>query len=178
VTDVSCSRFRLAAMRLIVSFGLALLPATLHAASPAPLTSFDAASATPRPIEETTAMAVQRDYAHAWQSLVLALEENRADLLNENFTGVARQQWQSAIATQRQNGLSRRIVDHGHTVQVSFYSLDGSALEAFDNADLEVQYRDGSKVLYSEHVQARYVVLLTAAENSWKVRILQEVPAR
>jgi hypothetical protein len=163
-------------MGLIVSFVLTSLPSTLHAAPPAPLSSFNAAPAAPRPVEETTAAAIQRDYAHAWQSLVLALEENRADLLSENFTGGARQQWQDAIAAQRQNGLSRRIVDHGHTVQVRFYSLDGSTLEAFDTADLDIQYCEGSKVLYSERVHARYLVLLTPSESSWKIRILQEVP--
>jgi hypothetical protein len=61
-------------------------------------------------------------------------------------------------------------------VRVRFYSLDGSALEAVDTANLEIEYREGGKLLSTEHVQARYLVLLTPAENSWKVRILQEFP--
>jgi aminopeptidase N len=140
------------------------------------LQSFDAASATPRAVEESTAVALQRDYAHAWQSLLSALAENRADLLDENFTGGAHQHWQEAIHAQQQNGLSRRIIDHGHRMRVTFYSLDGSAVEAVDVADLEIEYRDGGKLLSSERIQARYLVLLTPAENSWKLRILQEVP--
>ncbi len=141
----------------------------------ASLQSFDTHSAAPRAVEETTALAIQRDYAHAWQALVSALEENRADRLDEDFTGSARQQWQDAIRGQQQNGLSRRIVDHGHKVRVMFYSLDGSAMEAVDSAELEIQFREGSKLLSSELVQARYLVLLTPAENSWKIRILQEL---
>ncbi len=117
--------------------------------------------------------ATTRTLGSRWSS---ALEENRADLLDENFTGGARQQWQDAIHAQQQNGLSRRIVDHGHQVRVRFYSLDGSALEAIDAADLEIEYREGGKLLSSERIQARYLVLLTPAENSWKIRILQEVP--
>jgi hypothetical protein len=171
----------LTAFGLLLLMGFAWLPATIHAAAPAaslsaPSLSFDAGSASPRPVEEATALAIQRDYAHAWRSLVSALEDNRADLLNENFTGAARQQWQDAMHAQRENGLTRRIVDHGHTFRVTFYSLDGSALEASDTADLEIEYREGGKVLSSEHIQAHYLVLLTPAENSWKVRILQEVP--
>ena len=155
-------------------------PDSPSAAPPTPdqsaIQSFNTDSAAPRPVEETTALAIQRDYAQAWQSLVTALEENRAEMLDENFTGGARQQWQDAIHAQQKNGLSRRIVDHGHQVRVRFYSLDGSALEAIDTADLEIQYREGSKLLSSERVQAHYLVLLTPAENSWKVRILQELP--
>jgi hypothetical protein len=162
---------------LMMLAGLAWLAPAIHAAPPAPLQSFDAASAAPRPVEETTALAIQRDYAHAWQALASALENNRAGLLDENFTGSARQQWQEAIVAQQHNGLSRRIVDHGHKVRVTFYSLDGSALQAIDTADLEIQYREGSKLLAAERIQPRYLVLLTPAEDSWKVRILQEVPA-
>ena len=179
---------RLGGLGLIILLGSAWLSLATHAltnnasptnsptANPGALQSFDAASSTPRAVEETTALAVQRDYAHAWGALVSALEENRADLLGENFTGGARQQWQDAIHAQRQNGLSRRIVDHGHQMRVTFYSLDGSALEAVDSADLEIEYREGGKLLSSERIQARYLVLLTPAENSWKIRILQEVP--
>jgi uncharacterized lipoprotein len=171
-------------MGMLLLLGVVSLPPAVHAAAATPsqtlatpLQTFDMGSAAPRAVEETTAASVQRDYGHAWQSLISALEANRIDLLNENFTGVARQQWQEAIHEQQQNGLSRHIVDHGHKVRVTFYSPDGSALEATDTAELEIEYREGNKLLSSERVQAHYVVLLTPAENSWKIRILQEVPA-
>lgn len=168
---------RLAILGAIILIGSAWISLTIHARTihPAALQSFDAASATPRAVEETTALAIQRDYTHAWRSLASAMAENRAGLLDEDFTGGARQQWQDAIQAQQKSGLSRRIVDHGHQVRVTFYSLDGSALEAVDTADLEIEYREGSKLLSSEHIQAHYLVLLTPAENSWKVRNLQEV---
>ncbi len=173
----AASRLRSAALGLALVLGLISVPMKTQAAPPAPLQSFDSAGVSPRPVEDTTSVSIQRDYAHAWKSLVSALEENRTELLNENFTGTARQQWQDAIYTQKQNGLSRKIVDHGHSVRVTFYSLDGSALEATDTADLEIQYREGGKVISTERVQAHYLVLLTPAENSWKLRMLQEIPA-
>jgi len=176
--------FWLFPVSLIVILGLASVsPAGLpgaHVAAarpPVQLSSFDIASAVPRPVEETTALSVQRDYAHAWQSLISALESNRADLLNEDFTGGARQQWAEAISLQQRNRLSRRIEDHGHHVRVTFYSPDGSAMEATDTADFDIQYYEGTRILFSEHVRTRYLVLLTPGENSWKLRILQEVPA-
>jgi hypothetical protein len=36
---------------------------------------------------------------------------------------------------------------------------------------------DGGNVIHSEDATLHYVVLLTAAENSWKVRVLEAVPA-
>jgi hypothetical protein len=54
--------------------------------------------------------------------------------------------------------------------------VDGSALEARDVAELQIDYLKDGQLLSSEHVQARYLVLLTPAENSWQVRSLQELP--
>jgi hypothetical protein len=163
-----------ATIALCLLFGIASFPTAIHAAGPE--YSLNTSSASPRTVEDTTAASIERDYAHAWKSLVAALEANRAELLTENFTGTARQRWQQAIDIQRQNGLSRRIVDHGHSLRVIFYSLDGSSLQLEDVADLEIEYRDGGKVLSSEHIKSRYLVLLTPAENSWKIRILEELP--
>jgi hypothetical protein len=170
------------ALGVVLVLALAGLPAKSQGAPKSPKTAeaspiqaFDATSATPRKVEPTTSEAVQRDYAHAWQRLVSALGENRTELLNEDFTGSARQQWQQTINDQKQNGLSRRIADRGHRVQIRFYSPDGSAMEALDTAELQIDYLDGSRILYSEHVTVRYLVLLTPAENSWKVRVLQEL---
>lgn len=157
---------------LCLTAGIAFIPATVHAAS----RTLDASASAPRPVEEATAAAIERDYLHGWKSLATALEANHAELLNENFTGTARQHWQQAIDLQQQSGLSRRIIDHGHSLRVTFYSLDGSALQAEDVADLEIEYRDGAKVLSSEHIHPHYFVLLTPAENSWKIRILEELP--
>ena len=165
-----------AAIALLILLALTSRPAAVHAAPPAPSYSLDASSAAPRKVEETTAASVERDYLHGWQSMISALQSNDAELLNENFTGTAREHFQQAIDSQRQSGLSRRIVDHGHTMHVVFYSLDGSSLQAVDTVDLEIEYRDGGKVLSSEHIHARYLVLLTPAENSWKIRIMEELP--
>ena len=162
-------------MVVIVALGL---PQSLFGAAPpkTPTIQVDVSKAGPRDVEDQTKDSIVRDYGRAWQALEQALEDNRSDLLNADFAGYAQNEWLEAVKVQSSSGLSRRIIDGGHHVQVIFYSPDGSALQLRDTAQLEIQYRDGSKVLHSEKLSAQYLVLMTPTENSWKVRVLQEVP--
>lgn len=137
----------------------------------------DTSQATPRDVEDQTQQSIVRDYGKAWQSLEQALENNRADALNANFVGYARDRWGATVSEQAKAGTSRRVQDRGHQLQVVFYSVEGSAMELRDTAQFEIQYLDGGKVVHSERVTSHYIVLMTPAENSWKVRILQEVPS-
>ncbi|MFZ0708182.1 MAG: hypothetical protein WAM71_21460 [Candidatus Korobacteraceae bacterium] len=151
-------------------------PSTVLAAN-APAVTLDIQNASPRQIEDATEKAVARDYAAAWQAMADALDQNRLDLLSANFIGTADDKLTETIQQQKKAGLHRRYVDRGHKVQATFYSSEGSAMELHDTAQLQIQLLDGDKVVASQEVTAHYVVLMTAAENSWKVRVLQEVPA-
>ena len=157
-----------------------LVPSQKHdtvLAASAPAVSLSAEHAAPRQVEDTTERAVARDYATAWQAMADALDQNRTDLLAANFVGTADDKLVNGISEQRKTGLHQRIVDKGHVVEVVFYSPEGSAMELHDTARLELQVLDGSKVVHSEDATVHYVALLTAAENSWKVRLLQAVPS-
>ena len=68
-------------------------------------------------------------------------------------------------------------MDHGHKVEAVFYSYDGSALQLKDTASVEIQLLDGDKVVASQLGTIYYMVLMTPAENSWKVRDLEAVPS-
>ncbi len=131
----------------------------------------------PRKLEDTTQKAVARDYASAWQAMSEALDQNRADLLGANFIGTAGDRLTATVDEQRKSGLHQRFTDKGHKVDAVFYSPEGSAIELHDTAKLQIDLMDGSKVIHSEDATVRYVVLLTAAENSWKVRALEAVPS-
>ncbi len=161
---------------LALVLGLSSLPLHVFASAPAVPIKIDAASAGPRDVEDSTVQAVQRDYASAWKSLAQAMDENRADILNANFVGTARESAAQLIKSQAQNGLHQHYVDHGHNVQVAFYSIDGSSMLLHDTAQLEIQQLDGGNVVHSEQVTLHYLALLTPAENSWKVRVLESVP--
>jgi hypothetical protein len=153
------------------------LPAFTAAADSKPSMTVDINSVMPRQVEDATQKAVARDYAAAWQAMAQALEQNRADLLDRNFIGTANDKLKETIQQQSKAELHRRYVDGGHKVQAIFYSTDGSAMELRDTVQMTVQLLEGDKVVASTDVSSQFVVLMTAAENSWKVRVLQEVPS-
>ena len=138
----------------------------------------DTTKVSPREMEDTTEKAVARDYTRAWQSLATALSENRADALANDFIGQAQDELQQRVQEQEKSGLHTRFVDRGHNLQAFFYSQDGSAMQLRDTARLEVQLLDGDKVIHSDQLTQTYLVVMTAGENRWKVRVLQALPTK
>jgi hypothetical protein len=162
---------------LIIIVLVAFAPKQLVFADSQPSISLNVQNAGPREVEDSTQRSVARDYAAAWKAMTEALDQNRTDLLALSFTGTANDKLTSSILEQRKSGLHQRIVDKGHNVSAVFYSPEGSAMELHDTAQVQLQLMDGANVIHSEDVTLHYVVLLTAAENSWKVRVLEAVPA-
>lgn len=152
-------------------------PRNFVLAASAPEVSLSVQNAAPRQVEDTTQKAVARDYATAWQAMAEALDRNQVDLLRTNFAGTALEKLTTTIGEQRKAGLHQRFIDKGHKVEAVFYSIEGSAMELQDTLQLQVQLMDGDKVIHSEDATIHYIALLTAAENSWKVRVLQAVPS-
>jgi hypothetical protein len=105
-----------------------------------------------------------------------ALAENRPDLIDESFVGYAHDKLVSQIKEQEKHGLSTRYIDHGHQVEATFYSPEGSAVQLQDTAQLEIQLLDGSKVVSSRTVTRKYIAVVTVVEDAWKVRVLDGVP--
>ena len=135
------------------------------------------ASRGPRDIEDLTRQKIVHDYGAAWQTLAAGLEQNRAELLNDYFTGFARKEFTQTIAEQASTGIHRHYVDHGHKLEALFYSPDGGVIQLQDNTEYEVQIFDGAKLLHGEKMTARFLVLMTPAADRWMVRLLQDVPA-
>jgi hypothetical protein len=138
-----------------------------------PAVHADFSQAAPREVEDVTQQAVLRDYTAAWKGLSTALSNNSLAPLNENFTGFALNKLTERVKEQKQNGLSTRIIDHGHKVEAVFYSPDGSAIELKDTASLETQVLDGGNIIHSDQAQVHYYAVLTGAEDRWKVRVLE-----
>lgn len=150
----------------------ALWIATVQAAD-LPQISLNVDNAGPRQMEDSTEKAVARDYGRAWSTMITALSENRADVLDADFVGVALDNLRERVNQQQQSGLHTRYVDRGHQLQAIFYSAEGSAIQLRDTAQFEVQFLDGDKVIHQEQRTENYTVVMTAAENRWKVRVLQ-----
>ncbi len=168
---------RLCLAIVVVISAIVLQPGNGVLAASAPEVSLSVQNAAPRQVEDTTQRAVARDYAAAWQAMAEALDRNQVDLLNPNFAGAALEKLTATVGQQRQTGLHQRLIDKGHKVEAVFYSPEGSAMELQDTLQVQIQLLDGDKVIHSEDATIHYIALLTAAENSWKVRVLQAVPS-
>jgi hypothetical protein len=162
-------------LSLIVVFAAAS-PANraLAADNDGPKVQLNISNSQPREVEETTQKSVTREYSTAWKTLIDALENNHLDRIGASFVGTAEDQLRKQIEEQKTSRLSTRIVDHGHKVDVVFYSPEGSTMQLRDTAQLERQYLNGGRIVHSENITQKYVVLMAVTGDRWKVRVLQE----
>lgn len=159
----------------VAALAFTSLPNRAYAAEALPQVELNADNIGPRPIEELTSQVVTRDYALAWQTMSMALQNSRADLLDEYFTGWAKDNLSKLISNEDQTGVHIRYVDHGHKLEGLFYAPGGDAMQLRDTATLEIQTLDGDKVIHSDQVTLHYLVLMTPGADRWLVRDLQAV---
>jgi hypothetical protein len=126
-----------------------------------------------RALEKQTGSAVVRDYLESWKSFRAAFEANRADLLDQDFVGTARDKLGATIDDQMKLGIHTRYEDRSHDLQIVFYSPEGLSIQIIDNVDYDEQVFDHDKLVASRPMHTRYVVILTPTEVRWKVRLLQ-----
>jgi hypothetical protein len=138
-----------------------------------PSVQLNVKSAQPREVEGVTQNAIVRDYTLAWQAIGTSLAANSLQPLNDNFAGFALDKLSQRVKDQKQNGLTTRIIDHGHKVEAIFYSPDGAAIELKDTASIETQVLAGGTVIHSDQAQIQYYAVMTGAEDRWKVRVLE-----
>lgn len=127
----------------------------------------------PRPLEEQTKAAAIRDYIESWQGMSDAFQQNRADLLDEDFVGTAKDKLAHAIDEQAKAAVHTRYQDRSHHIQFLFYSPEGLSIELTDDAEYDVQVFDHDKVVSSVPASAHYIVVLTPSEVRWRVRVMQ-----
>jgi len=130
----------------------------------------------PRPLERQTETAVTRDYLQAWRSMSDALDQNRTDLLNQDFIGTAKEKLADTIREQANLGIHTRYRDGAHDLHLVFYSPEGLSIQLVDTVEYYMEVLDRDKVLAAQHVRARYVAVLTPTEIRWKVRVFQAEP--
>lgn len=130
----------------------------------------------PRPLAERTATSAVRDYIQSWQAMKSALEQNRESLLDPDFVGNARDKLAATVREQQKAGIQTRYRDRSHKVQIVFYSPEGLSIQLVDNVEYDQQVIQNGKVLTTQPMRARYVVVLTPAEVRWRVRIFQATP--
>ena len=129
-----------------------------------------------RPLQEQTGKAAIRDYLRSWQGLTAAFETNRADLLDSDFVGSAKDTLAATIQQQTALGIKTHYQDRSHDLQFVLYSPEGLSIELTDNVVYDFQLLDHGRVKTVQHVSARYVIVLTPTEVRWKVRVFQGAP--
>ena len=164
------------ALALIVSGGLPLLSRVFADTPDVVQVRLDASNIQPRPLEQLTGQAIVKKYSQAWKDMETALAQNRPGVLDESFVGYAHDKLLSQIKEQQKSGLTTRYIDHGHQVEATFYSPEGSAVQLRDTAQLEIQLLDGDKVVSSQNLTRKYVAVITVVEDTLKLRILEGVP--
>lgn len=127
----------------------------------------------PRQLADQTATAAIQNYIEAWKSLRAALEQNRPELLDRDFVGGARDKLAETIRQQARLGLRTSYRDRSHDLQIVFYSPEGLSVELTDNVQYDVQVSDGDKVIATQPVHERYLVVLTPTEVRWRVRVFE-----
>ncbi len=171
-------RLALAAVFSLILFGLPMVMRTrpVTAADADTSITLDTAHAGPRELEEQTQRSIVRDYGRAWSTLQSALEHDDAGALQQYFVGVAKDKFAQAVAEQQQSGVRVRYRPRSHALQVLFYSPDGTAIEARDTAQLDMEVLEGGKLVHRESLTQPYLVLFSPAEDRWKVRLLEPLP--
>ena len=128
----------------------------------------------PLPLQKQTASAVIRDYLQSWQSFSAALDQNRPELLDRDFVGVAKDKLMNTVHQQAALGIHTRYQDRSHDIRITFYSPDGLSIQLIDTVEYEEQVLDHDKILTTQQAHVRYIVVLTPAELRWRVRVFQE----
>jgi hypothetical protein len=126
-----------------------------------------------RTLKEQTASAAIRNYLQAWQTLRTALEHNQAGVLDQDFVGSARDKLVESVRQQGAQGIRASYQDQSHDIQVVFFSPEGLSLELTDRVEYDVQLFDHDKAVATQHMKAKYVVVMTPAETRWRVRVFQ-----
>ena len=162
--------------RRSLGVGCWLLAGLLLSAFEQPDVRVEPNAAGPRTLESQTEKAVIRDYLQSWQSLSQAFAQNRVDLLDPDFVGVAREKLGETIRKQQELEMQTSYQDRAHHLSLVFYSPEGLSVQLVDTVEYDVQIKDHDQTWVTQRLRTRYVVVLTPTEVRWKVRVFQAEP--
>jgi len=157
---------------------IVLIPGVAALATAQPNVRVDASMpASPRQIEPQTQSATVRDYLESWKAMGSAFEQNRPDMLAQDFVGSAAEQLSGAIKEQSALGIQTHYQDISHDIRFLFYSPEGMSIEFTDIVKFNVQVYDHGRLISSKEESTRYLVVMTPSEVRWRIRIFQAAQA-
>jgi len=107
-------------LKLLVFLGTGFVAASSVASGQASVRIEPATLQGPRTLQDQTAKAAIRDYLHSWQTLMEAMVQNRGDLLNLHFVGVAKDKLADTVQQQATQGIRTICQDRVHDLKFVF----------------------------------------------------------
>ncbi len=130
----------------------------------------------PRELQEQTKDGSDSGLSGSMEEFQCSPESKPDGSFGRGFCGIAKDKLKETIKQQSALGLHTHYQDVSHDLQIVFYSPEGLSIEMTDKVEYDMQVFDHDKNLATQHVSARYVVVLTPSEVKWRVRVFQAMP--
>lgn len=127
---------------------------------------------TGRTMESLTRSDIQAAYLRAWLQWNLSLLKKAPYGLETYFVGPALADLNSEIYAVTKNGWLLEQADMTHSLQLHFYSADGSIVSFTDSDATVVRliHDKNGNVIFTNETTAVYQVIMILADGNWRVR--------
>ncbi len=122
-----------------------------------------------RRVEPTTREAVGAAWARGWHRLDVAQRTHDSAGIETWFVGALPEQIAASVG---ETQVRSSVTQFGHTMQITFYSLDGSIIGLESMSDIERAVESGPSRRSVERLQA----VLVLSDGNWRVRHLTALP--
>lgn len=119
-----------------------------------------------RAVEPTTRVLIEAAWVSAWQEVDVIHRDGAANAEARFMPGLADRVGEGGTGIE-----PAAIVQHGHSMATTFYSLDGSVMTLDISSDLERVFRQGPKLRSAD----RFEVVMLLSDGKWRVLRLTRI---
>lgn len=119
-----------------------------------------------REVEPTTRVLVEAAWVSAWQEVDFIHRDGEAGAEARFMPGLADRVGEAASSTR-----PMAVVQHGHSLSTTFYSLDGSVMTLDISSDIERMFGEGPSLRSAD----RFEVVMLLSDGKWRVLRLTRV---
>lgn len=119
-----------------------------------------------REVEPNTRVLIEAAWVSAWQEVDLIHRDGGAEAEARFMPGLA-----DRVAEGATSAKPMAVVQHGHSLSTTFYSLDGSVMTLDISSDLERMFGDGPTLRSAD----RFEVVMLLSDGKWRVLRLTRI---
>lgn len=119
-----------------------------------------------REVEPTTRVLIEAAWVSAWQEVDLIQRDGAAGAQERFMPGLADRVGEGGTGTQ-----PAAVVQHGHSLATTSYSLDGSVMTLDISSDLERVFRQGPTLRSTD----RFEVVMLLSDGKWRILRLTRI---